>query len=64
MKGRQKHKTLIRLLIEELDKPTHTLVPCWMIVALPPRNECMGCFTPAMFEGAIMVGAGVVSTST
>ena len=27
---------------------THTLVPCWMIAILPPRNQCMGCFAPAL----------------
>ena len=25
-------------------KPSHTIVPCWMIVALPPRNQCNCCF--------------------
>ena len=29
-------------------KPTHTLVPCWMTAALPPRTRCLGCFAPAV----------------
>ena len=25
--------------VEDLDEPTHTLVPCWMPKRLPPRNR-------------------------
>ena len=30
----------------EEGEPTHTLVPRWMNVALPPRCQCMDCFVP------------------
>ena len=30
----------------DLDKPTHTPVPCWMPKPLPPKNSYTGCFTP------------------
>ena len=29
-------------------EPTHTLVPCWMTAALPPKYNCTGCFTRAI----------------
>jgi hypothetical protein len=38
------------MFVDDLGKRTHTLVPCWMIVALPPRNECTGCFAPTMVD--------------
>ena len=41
----------IREVLEELGEPTHTLVPCWMPRPLPPRNQCAGCFAPAVLEG-------------
>ncbi len=37
--------------LEDLGEPTHTLVPCWMPKPLPPRNQCTGCFAPAMDSG-------------
>ena len=33
-------------------EPTHKLVPCYMIATLPPRNQCTGCFAPAMCLGS------------
>ena len=32
----------------DLGKPTHTLVPCWMLKPLPSRNQCTVCFAPAL----------------
>ena len=32
----------------DLDKPTHTLVLCWMPEPLPPRNQCTAHFPPAL----------------
>jgi hypothetical protein len=32
----------------DLGEPTHILVPCWMSKPLPPRNQCMGWFAPAL----------------
>ena len=39
-------QTQIRLTLD--CEPTHTLVPCWMPKTLSPRNECTGCFAPAV----------------
>ena len=32
----------------DLGEPTHTLILCWMSIPLPPKNESMDCFTPAV----------------
>ena len=34
---------------KDLGDLTHTLVPCWMSTPLPPRNQCMGWFTLAVY---------------
>ena len=32
------------------------LVPCWMPKPLPPRNQCTGCFAPALWDIRGLVG--------
>ena len=36
---------------DDLDKPTHTLGPCWMPKPLPSGNQCTGWFAPAPEHG-------------
>jgi hypothetical protein len=40
----------------EKGEATHTVVPCWMTAALPPRYQCMSWFAPALstFVGSVL----------
>ena len=44
----------------DLGKPTHTLVPCWMLKPLPSRNQCTICFAlvlnPCLQGTSVWVG--------
>ena len=45
----------------DLGEPTHTLVPCWMLKPLPPRNRCTGWFAPTMGAAGCVIEIGYPS---